>query len=79
VNLDLYAHSTPSVGTVRGVTLWGPFQVGEPIYAARSGSGRSSKAARPNNRAISNERDILISDCIHAVAAVDPVSGGHYL
>ena len=30
-------------------------------------------------RAISTPRNLLISDCIHAVAAVDPVFGrGHY-
>ena len=80
VNLDLYqtldAVSCPrrarhAVGPVRD-------HAGSST-SDRSRSTTSSRAAVVQYRAISTASNLLISDCIHAVAAVDPVFGrGHY-
>ena len=58
--------------------MWGPF-----VMARRSTSGRCRCSSHRQRRAaVSGDQhagNLLISDCIHAVAAVDPVFGrGHY-
>ncbi|MFO0954523.1 MAG: hypothetical protein U0835_25850 [Isosphaeraceae bacterium] len=79
VNLDLdqtiqamYAHGET-------ITLWGPFLVRKELYerSLKISSVLASGAAQ--YRAISGPANLLVSDCIHAVAAVDPQFGrGHY-
>ena len=68
VNLDLYRTLEAVYRDREHVTMWGSLQV-----AGILDSGVAQY------RAISTPRNLLISDCIHAVAAVDPVFGrGHY-
>jgi hypothetical protein len=79
VNLDLYQTLIAVYAKRESVTMWGPFVIRPEIYerSLRVWGILGSGAAR--YRAISTPRDLLISDCIHAVAAVDPVFGrGHY-
>lgn len=78
VNLDLYRTLDVEYSHGDTVTMWGPFAMRPEIYerAAHVVSVLDSGAAR--YRAISG-RDLLTGDCIHAVAAIDPVFGrGHY-
>ncbi|MDB5349315.1 MAG: hypothetical protein JWN86_562 [Planctomycetota bacterium] len=61
------------------VTMWGPFVIGKPIYERSVRVRQVAESGAAQYRAISNSYDMLISDCIHAVAAVDPVLGrSHY-
>ena len=79
VNLDLYESLRAVATTDQRVTMWGPFVITPDIYqrSLRIRDILASGAVR--YRAISTPRNLLISDCIHAVAAVDPVFGrGHY-
>lgn len=78
VNLDLYQTLATEYSHGDSVTMWGPFVMAPELYerAGRVVSVLESGEAR--YRAISG-RDLLTGDCIHAVAAVDPVFGrGHY-
>jgi hypothetical protein len=61
------------------VTMWGPFRVGQALYQ-RSLEVRSTlEGGSIQYRAIDTAANLLISDCIHALAAVDPQFGrGHY-
>ena len=79
VNLDLYQTLDVVAANRESVTMWGPFIVGKDVYdkSLRVLQVIASGAAR--YRAIDSPRDLLISDCIHAVAAVDPQFGrSHY-
>jgi hypothetical protein len=79
VNLDLYETLRAVATSDQRVTMWGPFVITPDIYqrSLRIRDILASGAVR--YRAISTPRNLLISDCIHAVAAVDPVFGrGHY-
>lgn len=61
------------------VTLWGPFVIGRPLYERSLRVRRIAEDGTARYRAISTGKDMLISDCIHALAAVDPVLGrNHY-
>jgi hypothetical protein len=79
VNLDL-VRTFAAVGQHNeSVTMWGPFVVGPEIYARSLMVKQVLDSGQAEYRAISSRRDILIGDCIHAVAAVDPQFGrGHY-
>ena len=79
VNLDLY-QTLEAVYTHRErVTMWGPFLVDRRLYERSQWVLQIIASGAPQYRAISTARDMLISDCIHAVAAVDPVFGRrHY-
>jgi hypothetical protein len=79
VNLDLYRTLEAVYRDREHVTMWGPFRIQQVVYerSLRVQAILDSGAAK--YRAISTPRNLLISDCIHAVAAVDPVFGrGHY-
>jgi hypothetical protein len=79
VNLDLYATLDMVARNGESVMMWGPFEMLPEIYtrSLRTKAILDSGAAR--YRAISSTRYLLVSDCIHAVAAIDPVFGrGHY-
>jgi hypothetical protein len=79
VNLDLYATLDAVYRNGESVTMWGPFQISEPIYTRSLGVKAILDSGAAEYRAISTPRNILVSDCIHAVAAVDPVFGReHY-
>ena len=79
VNLDLYQTLATEYAHGDTVTMWGPFVIARgDLRAVAAASPRSSNRARPATGP-SAARDLLTGDCIHAVAAVDPVFGrGHY-
>src|SRR4051794_4980508 len=77
--LDLYQ----TLGAVRAhdehVTLWGPFVITPDLYERSLRIDQILQGGAVQYRAISTASNLLISDCIHAVAAVDPVFGrSHY-
>ena len=79
VNFSLEQTLDYVYGRRESVTLWGPFVIGRPIYERSLEVRQVAESGRAEYRAISNGYDMLISDCIHAVAAVDPVLGrNHY-
>ena len=79
VNLDLYQTLNVVHSNRESVTMWGPFVVDKEIYDRSLWVLQVIASGAPQYRAISTPRNLLISDCIHAVAAVDPVFGrGHY-
>jgi hypothetical protein len=63
----------------QNVTMWGPFLI-RPIIYQRSLEVRAIlERGEAQYRAIDSATNLLISDCIHAVAAVDPQFGRlHY-
>ncbi|QDV38617.1 hypothetical protein [Tautonia plasticadhaerens] len=79
INLDL----DESIGAVRStnqrIAMWGPFQIVPQVYARSLGVRTILESGAAQYRAISTPRNLLISDCIHAVAACDPIFGrDHY-
>jgi len=79
VNLDL--DQTLRVVTGRGerVTLWGPFEISPKVYEKSLHVWGVVQAGGARYRAIDSSFDLLVADCIHAVAAVDPDFGRrHY-
>ncbi|QEH34649.1 hypothetical protein OJF2_31900 [Aquisphaera giovannonii] len=79
VNLDLY-QTLEAVGRDRErVTMWGPFRIQQAVYERSLRVKEILDSGHAEYRAISTPRNLLVSDCIHAVAAVDPVFGrNHY-
>ncbi len=79
VNLDLYQTLDAVYRNREEVTIWGPFRILPQVYERSLGVKAILDSGRAEYRAISTPRNLLISDCIHAVAAVNPVFGrGHY-
>lgn len=79
VNLDLYATLDAVSRDRESVTMWGPFEIIGPVYERSLRVKAILDSGAAEYRAISTPRNLLVSDCIHAVAAVDPVFGrGHY-
>ncbi len=82
VNLDLEQSLAVVASNNENVTMWGPFLLGPQgpeIYARSLWVKQFLESGQAQYRAISTPRNLLISDCIHAVAAVDPVFGReHY-
>lgn len=79
VNLDLYQTLRTMYANGERVTMWGPFIVGPLVYERSLEVQRIIASGAPRYRAISGPGNLLVSDCIHAVAAVDPDFGrGHY-
>jgi hypothetical protein len=61
------------------VNLWGPFVLTKDVYDRSLRVYGALMSGRVQYRAISTNADLYIADCIHAVAAVDPMFGrGHY-
>ena len=59
--------------------MWGPFRIHQVVYERSLGVKQILDSGVAEYRAISTPRNLLVSDCIHAVAAVDPIFGrGHY-
>jgi hypothetical protein len=78
VNVDLYQTLAIEYGHGDTVTMWGPFTVLPMMYERAGRVASVLESGQSRYRAISG-MDILTGDCIHAVAAVDPVFGrGHY-
>lgn len=79
VNLDLDQTLDAVYRHREEVTMWGPFRILPLVYERSLGVKAILDSGRAEYRAISTPRNLLISDCIHAVAAVDPIFGrGHY-
>jgi hypothetical protein len=79
VNLDLYATLEAVYKNRESVTMWGPFEMLPQVYERSLKVKAILDSGVAEYRAISTPRNLLVSDCIHAVAAVDPVFGrGHY-
>jgi hypothetical protein len=79
VNLDLYQSLQAVAAHNQRVILWGPFVITPEVYARSLRIYQIANSGAARYRAISTTANLLISDCIHAVAAVDPVFGrGHY-
>jgi hypothetical protein len=79
VNLSLEDTLQAMYANRENVTMWGPFVVRKEVYDRALRVIDIMNSGRAQYRAISTAQDLLISDCIHAVAAVDPVFGrDHY-
>ena len=79
VNLDLYGTLEAVYRDREYITMWGPFRIQQTGYERSLWVKGVLESGAAEYRAISTPRNLLISDCIHAVAAVDPVFGrGHY-
>jgi hypothetical protein len=79
VNLDLYGTLQAVYRDREHVTMWGPFRIHPLVYERSLRVHEVLESGAAEYRAISTPRNLLISDCIHAVAAIDPVFGrGHY-
>ena len=79
VNFNLEQTLNYVYSELESVTMWGPFVIGRPIYERSLRVRQIAESGTAEYRAISNGQDMLISDCIHAVAAVDPILGrNHY-
>jgi hypothetical protein len=79
VNLDLYQTLETVYRDREHVTMWGPFRIHLAGYERSLEVKGILDSGVAQYRAISTQRNPLICDCIHAVAAVDPVFGrGHY-
>jgi hypothetical protein len=79
VNLDLYQTLNVVYSQRESVTMWGPFVIDKEVYDRSLWVLQIIASGAPRYRAISTPGNLLISDCIHAVAAVDPVFGReHY-
>jgi hypothetical protein len=79
VNLDLYPTLDAVLKDRERVSLWGPFQILPEVYERSLRIRAILDSGQAQYRAISTPRNLLISDCIHAVAAIDPVFGrNHY-
>ena len=79
VNLALHPTLQAMYANNEHVTLWGPFVIRRELYERSLRISQILASGAAEYRAISNSYDLLVSDCIHAVAAVDPVFGrSHY-
>ncbi|MDR3638580.1 MAG: hypothetical protein P4L84_32545 [Isosphaeraceae bacterium] len=79
VNLDLYQTLNVVLAHRENITMWGPFVIRKELYDRSLDIHQIIATGAPQYRAVSTQQNILISDCIHAVAAVDPEFGrGHY-
>jgi hypothetical protein len=79
VNLDVYGTLDAVYREREHVTMWGPFRIHPLVYERSLGVKSILESGNAEYRAISTPRNLLISDCIHAVAAIDPIFGrDHY-
>ena len=59
--------------------MWGPFEIRPEVHERSLRVKAILESGASQYRAIGTPRDLLVSDCIHAIATVDPVFGrGHY-
>ncbi len=79
VNLDLDQTLEAVSSNRESVTMWGPFLIRKEVYDRSLWVLQIIASGAPQYRAIDSLRNLLIRDCIHAIAAVDPDFGrGHY-
>ncbi len=78
INMDLNQTLSAVYANNESVTAWGPFLIGAEVYERSLGVANVLNSGQAKYRAISGQF-ILIGDCVHAVAAVDPQFGrNHY-
>ena len=75
VNLDLNPTLKAVYANHENVMMWGPFIIQGELYHRSISVRNTLESGQLQYRAISNSRNLLISDCIHALAGVDPVLG----
>jgi hypothetical protein len=79
VNLTLEQTLEIVLANREQVRLWGPFVIDPSLYNRSVEVFHILQSGRARYRAISGNTDLYVGDCIHAVAAVDPIFGrGHY-
>jgi len=79
LNLDLEASLAYTRRKGASVTMWGPFLIRPDVYRKSLEVWSVVESGQAEYRAIDSLCDLLIADCIHAVAAVDPKFGrAHY-
>ena len=79
MNLDLHQTLNVVYANRESVTMWGPLLIRKEAYDKSLHVLQVIASGTAQYRAISTPRNLLISDCIHAVAAVDPDFGReHY-
>ena len=79
VNFDLYQTIGVVSTTNQKIAMWGPFLIPPHVYARSIEVRRILESGIAQYRAIDTPSNLLISDCIHAVAACDPMFGRrHY-
>jgi len=79
VNLDLEETFSAVYSNGEHVVMWGPFLIRPDLYEKSIEVYQTLESGVCKYRAIDGPADLLISDCIHAVAAVDPEFGRtHY-
>jgi hypothetical protein len=79
INLDLYTTLNAMLADREHITMWGPFVASPRIYNRAVQQFARLQSGAIVYRAIDSVRDPSISDCIHAVADIDPDFGrSHY-
>jgi hypothetical protein len=79
INLDLYQTLDTVLANRESITMWGPFVNHKGVWERSLLIRSFLDSGQAQYRAIDGSTDMEISDCIHAVAALDPVMGrGHY-
>lgn len=79
INLDLYQTLRVVLANRESITMWGPFVTRKEVWERSLAIRSFLDSGQAQYRAIDGSLDMQISDCIHAVAALDPVMGrGHY-
>ena len=79
INLELYQSLKVVMDNQESVTMWGPFVVDPALFRRSLMITQVLNSGAARYRAISTARNILVTDCIHAVAAIDPIFGRrHY-
>jgi hypothetical protein len=79
VNLDLYQTLSAVLANQESITMWGPFVTRRELWGRSLYIRSILDSGLAQYRAISSPNNLLVGDCVHAVAAMDPVFGrGHY-
>jgi hypothetical protein len=79
VNLDLYETLSFVLGANEHVTMWGPFVEDQPTWERSLHVSQFLNSGAAMYRAWDGPSSLYISDCIHAVTAIDDDHGrGHY-
>jgi len=79
VNMDLHQTLQYVTANRESITMWGPFVCQKALWDRSLAVRDILEGGTAQYRAISTRVNLLIADCIHAVAAVDPIMGReHY-
>ncbi|MFO0911199.1 MAG: hypothetical protein U0794_23150 [Isosphaeraceae bacterium] len=75
VNLDLYQTLQAMYANDENVTMWGPFVMQEQVFERARAIAGILESGLAQYRAIDGPANALVTDCIHAVSAIDPQFG----